>query len=231
MNVLKCALSLSLLAGMAAWQAPAEAALFTEDFESPVVDPTAAVLALHGVNDWDSNGAMIWRPGAGSVPSRWNQAEPMAGPAGGNQIAFVNPNLVATIDTGVVIQANTVYTLSAAIGWDNLLPTHGSWSLQLWANNPTLGVDPGEQFIDQTYSTLAGVNNPTQGNWATNSISWDSASDPGLVGSTLSVLLNNFAAGDTVYFDNIEITAVPEPGSLALLGMGTLLVARRRRRD
>lgn len=233
MNVLKCALSLSLLAGMAALQDPAEAALFTEDFESPAVDPTTTVLGLDGNNGWNSNGAAIWEPGAGSVPSRWNQAAPMAGPAGGNQVLFVNSFQVAVNDTGIVIQPNTVYTLSAAVGWDNVYASPGFWSLQLWADKstPTTFIQPGETFLDQTYSTLAGVNNPTQGNWALNSVTWDSASDPDLVGSTLTVLLNNFATGDTVYFDNIEITAVPEPGSLALLGMGTLLVARRRRRD
>lgn len=31
------------------------------------------------------------------------------------------------------------------------------------------------------------------------------------------------------YFDNLTLTVVPEPGSLALLGLGGLLVARRRR--
>lgn len=33
------------------------------------------------------------------------------------------------------------------------------------------------------------------------------------------------------YIDNLAITLVPEPGSLALLGLGGLLIAHRRRRD
>jgi hypothetical protein len=33
-----------------------------------------------------------------------------------------------------------------------------------------------------------------------------------------------------VYYDNISVTSVPEPGSIALLGLGCFWAARRRRK-
>lgn len=44
------------------------------------------------------------------------------------------------------------------------------------------------------------------------------------------ILINNTGAGSAIYVDNIAINSVPEPGSVALLGLGGLsLLAFRRR--
>jgi hypothetical protein len=37
------------------------------------------------------------------------------------------------------------------------------------------------------------------------------------------------SSDETISVDNLVIDVVPEPGSLALLGLGSLLIARRRR--
>lgn len=39
-----------------------------------------------------------------------------------------------------------------------------------------------------------------------------------------------FDAGEVLQFDNVQITAVPEPGALGLLGVGVLVLTRRRHR-
>lgn len=61
------------------------------------------------------------------------------------------------------------------------------------------------------------------------------ALNPGHVGQTfqrLGFIMNGNGAATTVFFDNINITAVPEPSSLALFALGTAggLVFLRRRK-
>ncbi len=60
--------------------------------------------------------------------------------------------------------------------------------------------------------------------------------DPGITGFTdapISALASDAAslatATGTAYFDNYSITVVPEPGGLALVGLGSLALIRRRR--
>lgn len=51
----------------------------------------------------------------------------------------------------------------------------------------------------------------------------------------IAILASNFTGASpggsiaTAYFDDVTLQAVPEPGSMALLGLGTVLVAMRRR--
>lgn len=70
--------------------------------------------------------------------------------------------------------------------------------------------------------------NATNGEWTTHSFNFVATGT-----TTTLTLSDNLGAGSTtdsdLLVDNISVTAVPEPGSMALLGLGGLLLARRRR--
>jgi len=44
----------------------------------------------------------------------------------------------------------------------------------------------------------------------------------------ISLGVNNIGTGATIIFDNVVFTPVPEPGSMALMGLGSLIMLRRR---
>ncbi|MDX2038145.1 MAG: PEP-CTERM sorting domain-containing protein [Isosphaeraceae bacterium] len=69
-----------------------------------------------------------------------------------------------------------------------------------------------------------------QGEWAYNSYSFRVPTSSELVGKRLVVFLNNFGNGTSSY-DNVTLTAVPEPSTLASLAVGgvALVLARVRR--
>jgi hypothetical protein len=213
---------------------------FVETWETPPVAAGATSTTLPAPWVRFSGGvsnSQIWHPNS---TANFNQVQPLAGPAGGNQLLFLNgTNTGIHRLSGVIIQANTTYELSAAIGNDMQTANTQFWSLQLWADTNNSGVFEGsvaDTFIGQQFGTNAGAVNPAEGDWALNSFSFNSAGTPGLVGKELVVFLNNFNNGRSFY-DNVSLQTVvqpvPEPASLALLGLTALggLGVRQRHRE
>jgi hypothetical protein len=214
------------------------AVLLFEDFETPAISIQGAT-SPNLPTGWQSNGIgipEIWRPGLFAVPFRWNQAEPMASPAGGNQILFLNQweGIYKQVGT---IAPNTTYTLSAAIGYDKWIGNPLNWSLQMYADSNDNGsLDPDDTFLVQEFGGSGNAVNPLPGDWVTNSTSFDSAQiDPSLLGKTLLVLLFNYndSIASTSNYDNVLLTAVPELSTIQLvlasaLALGLWKLARRR---
>ena len=210
--------------------------VFSEGWESPALNPGATSTLLPG--NWSlfsNNGSYgIWRP---DNHVNFNSVEPLASPAGGNQLLFLSgTNTGVGIVTTVTIAPETVYTLSSAIGSGQTANNQG-WSIQLWADtsgsSTFVGSGGGDTFIGQQYGLTLSAVNPGAGDWASNSVSFDSSTTPNLVGKHLDIFLNNFLNG-TSYYDNVTLSAatVPEPGSLAMLagfGLATLAGACLRR--
>jgi|GEM_PF-6108013 len=219
------------------------AAILTESWETPEIasGATSTLLPAPWVRfSGSAADSVIFHPNS----TFFNVVDPLAGPADGNQVlalSFTNTGIYRL--SGALIQADTIYTLEAAIGNDLLSNfRNDTWSLQLWANTNVDGVfGSGDTFIGQQFGTSGTAVNPTAGNWALNSYSFNSAATPSLIGKELIVFLNNFDVHPEVgtsYYDNVRLSAVPatvpEPASLAIWGgisIAGLVVGWRRKRS
>ena len=153
-----------------------------------------------------------------AIPSAWRPASsvtdfvsvnPLASPAAGQHAAFINePGGGAEMPLGV-IQANTPYAVTVAIG-NRFAEGEGDWSLQLWAGSAT-----GGTFLNQTFADQAGVSHPIAGRWADNTVTFNSASNPGVVGQNLFIRITNYAGtrSGTIFFDNVRVTGALGPVS------------------
>lgn len=210
------------------------AVIFSESFESPVVGAGGSTFALTAgwVNySGPSTTRLISRPAGTSM---FNSTGPLASPASGSQLLVLQgTNSGVYRMSGSIILPDTVFTLSAALGNSLASTLDGDWSLQLWADaNNNNQMDAGDSFLAQQFGSNGTATNAAGGEWALNSVSFDSGLNPSYNGMQLIVFLNNYGtASSQSYYDSVLLESVPEPSRLLLTCAALQLVVLRRRRE
>ena len=191
--------------------ASASAAVIDSSFTNLDFDDAPGV--THFPNGFDASpdipgwedASVITDAGVESVGAWWSPLE--------GQSAFLQRGNAASNTSSYVIQSGDIFDVSFfAKTWDG--QGDGGMLLTLYYDNPT--------NVIGTFDT-GGLN--TSWTEYTPSI----AATAGSVGGTLGVLVENNTTTGFLNFDEISIDVVPEPSSLALLGLGGLMMARRRR--
>lgn len=177
--------------------------------DHPLPADGTSPLSNYGWTQLTGYGAAVpsaWHPA--SIVNDFTSVNPLAAPASGSYVGFIQePGGGAETPLGT-IKANTAYTVTVAIG-RRFAEGEGDWSIQLWAG----GADGGSTFLNQTFSDQSGVNHPANGAWANNSVTWNSSANASLVGKNLFVRITNYSGSrpGTIFFDNVRVSGALGP--------------------
>jgi hypothetical protein len=163
-----------------------------------------------------------------SFGSGWTSASQYTtGIPDGDIYAYANTVGTLSQTLAATLQADTSYTLTVAVGWRADLPGFGfptfpGYGIELWA---------GGTKLTSTYSTNQGGTgaSPTGGQWIDVIATYTSPAS--VTADALQIRLIGYDIQTN--YDNVRLdgTLIPEPSAAALLGLGGLLMLRRRRRS
>jgi len=164
-------------------------------------------------------------PGEAPEGQNVGWAEPALGVPGG----FAQ----VLLDEEAVLKAGWTYTLTVEVG-NALTYDWGGYLVQLLAGGTPHTPGIGDEYTGPVIggTLLAEDDNSltiAAGTFETSTVTY--TYDPahsGLLGEPLQIRLLALPGGDEVEFDNVRLEAIPEPATLALLGLGALMLKRKR---
>lgn len=122
-------------------------------------------------------------------------------------------------NTGATFAADTVYTLT--VEW-----REGAGAAAGTFDGVQIALSETDGWVDVATSlSVANVGGLT---WQTTTLAFDTASNPGLVGLGIGVGVRNVDLVGGGWMDVNSVSLVPEPATMALLGLGGLLLRRKK---
>ena len=136
-------------------------------------------------------------------------------------------------DPGATLSAGMTYTLTVEVG-NPLTYGWGGYEVQLLAGGtPHTPGTGGDYTGPVTGGTLLAEDNNlltiAAGTFETSTVTCTyNPVHSGLLGEPLQIRLLALAASEEVHFDNVTLGAVPEPATVLLLGLGGLMLRRKK---
>ena len=188
---------------------------------------------------FSTNAPTGWTKTSGTASGYWNPQDgdypgstapgTLPAPADGVNAMFVSgtPFGYMKQTTGEVIAAGKTYTMTVAVG-ARLTGNFDADEILL-----RLGYGADQFLTPIADNTFGGTANLTAGEFKDFSVSFTALEGETYIGQNLAVLMGMslFDAANTaaVDFDNVRLTAIPEPSAALLGGLGLLALLRRRR--
>ncbi len=200
--VIVCALGLTSLS---------QAQLVNASFEEP---PVGAGVFNNLVAGWsDSGGGGVW-----NIPLNgfFNLEAP-----DGTQIGYTNGNSLAQQSTASLVAGLNEVSVQAGRRGDSFA---GSFNLELWVGGTvSLGSVAGGELLASSSFNHTTVN---PNSFTLLTTTFNAASNDPRLGQLLSVRI--LRTTGQANFDDVRMSAVPEPATLAALAIGAFLVRRRK---
>jgi len=206
---------------------------------------TAAIAAGLGIMSSTASANQLTNPGFETDNA---SAGDVAGASGWGQFNFAFTTKSVTPHSGTQeLKVFGPFFIGGGSGVTQAVPASPgqSFSASAWlrddSSDPMLGSNFAQvqlQYLDSSNNVIVTDSSPNF--TALDPINtWEKESASGIAPAgtakaqivLVHVQINNPVTGGSVFFDDASLDLVPEPGSLALLGIGGLLAARRRVRS